>query len=112
LGNVRSDLAGRIAESCVGYFFASLDIPAAYLPERKNESEVDFILTVGDHRIPVEVKYQRRIDPVRDVVGLRQFMDRKINRSAFGVVVTRDDVNVELPDNIIAIPLKSVLLAR
>lgn len=107
-----ADLAGRIAESCVGYFFASLDIPVSYFPERRNEPEVDFILTAGDHKIPVEVKYQKRLDPSRDAVGIKQFMAKTVNRAAFGVLVTRDDISADLPANIIALPLKSLLLAR
>lgn len=107
-----SSLAGRIAESCVGYFFSSLDIPVSHLPERKGEREVDFVITAGDHRIPVEIKYQSRIDPVRDIAGLQQFMAKKANRATVGVLVTRDDFDGHLPDGIVAIPLKTMLLAR
>ena len=41
------DLAGRIAESTVGYFFASLTgLSVAHLPERSGDPEVDFVLTL------------------------------------------------------------------
>lgn len=107
-----ADLAGRIAESCTGYYFASLGLPVAYLPERRGNPEVDFILTVGDHRVPVEVKYQATIDPRRDCRGLVAFMSRPVNRAPVGVLVTREDHELELPDGIVALPLKSLLLAR
>ncbi|MBK9137686.1 MAG: ATP-binding protein [Verrucomicrobia bacterium] len=70
------DLAGRIAESVVGYFFKSIyGLGVHHFPERAAEPEVDFILTVGEQRIPVEVKYRRRIEHA-DTRGLRAFMDK------------------------------------
>lgn len=71
-------LAGHIAESVTGATLStisSLDI--AHLPERSGEPEVDFILTIGTRRIPLEVKYQRTIDPLRDTEGLRTFIELK-----------------------------------
>lgn len=106
------DLAGRIAESTAGYFLASLGLPISYLPERASESEIDFVLTAGDHRIPIEVKYQRSIDPVRDTKGPSRFIEKKVNRAPLGVIVTRSDSEVRLPNKIAAIPLKSLLLAH
>ncbi len=108
----QSDIAGRIAESCVGHFFASMDIPVSHLPARRGEPEVDFVITAGDHRIPVEVKYQKRIDPVRDVAGLQCFMAKSVNRAPIGVIVIRDDTKLEFPPGIVAVPLKTLLLAR
>ena len=68
-----TDLAGRIAESVVGYFFRSIPgLDVAHFPARSMEPEVDFVLTVGLQRIPVEVKYRRRVDQ-RDTMGLRSF---------------------------------------
>lgn len=106
-----SDLAGHIAESCAGYLFASIGLRPTYLPQRGGDPEVDFILNAGDYRIPVEIKYQRRIDPVRDVIGLQKFIGKKVNRAGFGVLITRHDVELDLPDGIIAVPLKTLLLA-
>ena len=58
-----SDLAGHIAESSVGYFLKSITgLDVAYFPERGAEPEVDFIITIGEQRIPVEVKYRQHID--------------------------------------------------
>lgn len=106
-------LAGHIAESVVGASLstvAGLDI--AYLPERSGEPEVDFVLTVGTRRIPIEVKYQRRIDPLRDTEGLRTFLEKSVNNALFGVLVTQTDI-VPLDDpRIIVLPLPSLLLLR
>jgi len=62
-----ADLAGHIAESVVGAYFTGIpNLDVAHFPERATEPEVDFVLTIGEKRIPVEVKYRRRIDPHRD----------------------------------------------
>lgn len=107
-----SALAGHIAESIVGYFLASLPgASLAWFPERGTELEVDFVLTVGDWRIPIEVKYRRRIDPHRDTLGLRAFIEKTANRAPFGVLVTLEATEV-LDPRIVALPLSSLLLMR
>ncbi len=108
-----SDLAGHIAESTVGYFFGNIPgLNVAWFPERGTEPEVDFILTVGDYRIPVEVKYRRRIDEFRDTLGLRAFLEKTVYHAPFGVLVTlTDDISVTDP-RIIPISLASLLLMR
>jgi predicted AAA+ superfamily ATPase len=58
-----SVLAEHIAENTVGYFLSSLlHLEMAHFQERGNEPEVDFILTVGEQRIPIEVKYCKKLD--------------------------------------------------
>ncbi len=95
-----SDLAGHIAESAVGYFL-----------ERGAEPEVDFVITVGERRIPIEVKYRRRIDH-KDTVGLRSFMDKAHYNAPFGILVTlTDDIASDDP-RIISLPLPSLLMMR
>src|SRR5439155_19422541 len=70
-----ADLAGHIAESAVGAYFGGVPhLDVAHFPERPTEPEIDFILTIGEKRIPVEVKYHRRIDPHRGTLGLRSFL--------------------------------------
>jgi predicted AAA+ superfamily ATPase len=106
-------LAGRLAESIVGYYFASIpNLDTAHQPERGADREVDFVLTVGDQRIPVEVKYRRRID-WEDSYGLRSFIEKAANRAPFGILVTLND---EMPRNedprIVSLPLSSLLLMR
>jgi len=108
-----TDLAGHLAESVVGAFLAGMPgLDIAHFPERPTEPEVDFVLTVGDRRIPLEVKYRRRIDPHRDTVGLRAFLERTHYNAPLGVLVTMDD-GVELPDpRIASVSLRSLLLMR
>jgi predicted AAA+ superfamily ATPase len=108
-----ADLAGHLAESVVGAYLS--DIPhldLAHFPERPTEPQVDFILTVGDKRIPLEVKYRQRIDVHRDTIGLRSFLEKTHYNAPFGVLVTLlDDVSV--PDRrIVPISLPSLLLMR
>jgi predicted AAA+ superfamily ATPase len=107
------DLAGHIAESITGYFLGGLPhLDLAHFPERGEEPEVDFILTVGERRIPLEVKYRQRIDSHRDTLGLRAFIEKSAYNAPFGVLVTmRDDAVVDDP-RIVAISLPSLLLMR
>lgn len=107
-----TDLAGRIAESIVGYFFRSIPgLDVADFPARSTESEVDFVLTVGLQRIPVEVKYRRRVED-RDTVGLRSFIDKSHYNAPFGVLVTLLDEVVSNDARIVPLPLSSLLLMR
>ncbi len=108
-----SDLAGPLAESTLGYFLACIpNLDLAHFPARGAEPEVDFILTVGTRRIPVEVKYRRRIDPHGDTRGIRAFLEKTVYNAPFGLLVTLDD-NVKLPDpRIIPISLSSLLWLR
>jgi len=80
-----STLAGHIAESVVGYFLGGLPhLDPAHFLERGTEPEVDFVLTAGERRIPLEVKYQQHIDPHGDTLGLRAFIQKTVynHRSA------------------------------
>ena len=107
------DLAGRIAESTVGYFFASLTgLSVAHLPERGGEPEVDFVLTIGEKRIPVEVKYRRVIDPLRDTFGLRAFLEKSVNNAPFGLLITRGDAPTVPDPRIVTVPLAALLIVR
>jgi hypothetical protein len=107
-----TDIAGRIAESTAGYFLRSIvGLDVAHFPERGAEPEVDYILTVGTQRIPVEVKYRRRIDH-DDTRGLRNFIERAHYNAPFGVLLTlADEVAVDDP-RIVSLPLSSFLLLR
>jgi predicted AAA+ superfamily ATPase len=73
---------------------------------------VDFVLTIGEKRIPVEVKYQRVIDPLRDTLGLRVFLEKAANNAPFGLLVTRDDETTVADPRIVCLPLKSLLMVR
>lgn len=108
-----TDLAGRIAESVAGYYLSSIQqLDVSHLPGRGAEPEVDFILTIGERRVPVEVKYQRRIDPQGDTRGLRAFIEKTVHNASFGVLVTLlDNVTVDDP-RIIPVSLPSLMLLR
>jgi predicted AAA+ superfamily ATPase len=108
-----ADLAGHIAESVLGgYLLGAGFNDIAHLPERKSDPEVDFVLTVGDRRIPIEVKYRRTIDSYRDTEGLRTFIETKVHNAEFGVIVTRDDGVAISDPRIVAVPLSSLMLLR
>lgn len=106
-------LAGHIAESVTGALLSaisSLDI--AHLPERGDDPEVDFVLTLGTKRIPIEVKYQRRIDPLRDTEGLRTFVEKTANNASFGILITQDDSVVASDPRVVNLPLSTLMLLR
>lgn len=109
-----SDLAVHIAESVVGYFLGTIPgLDLAWFPERGAEPEVDFVITVGEYRIPVEVKYRQRIDAHRDTIGLRAFIEKTVYRAPFGVLVTlSDDTVPDIDPRIVVLPLSSLLLMR
>ena len=73
--------------------------------------EIDFVLTLGTVRIPLEVKYQRRIDPLRDTEGMRTFMEKAVNNAPFGLLITQSPVTLADP-RIIPVPLSTLLLLR
>jgi len=108
-----TDIAGHLAESVLGYFLASVpNLEIAHFPARGAEPEVDFVLTVGTRRIPVEVKYRKRIDPHDDTRGLRAFVEKTVYNAPFGLLVTLED-DVRVPDpRIIPVSLSALLWMR
>lgn len=107
-----SDIAGRIAESAVGQLFKSIvNLAVHHFPERGSEPEVDFVLTVGDQRIPVEVKFRRRIDHA-DTRGLRAFIEKSVYNAPFGLLVTQADEGASDDPRIVSLPLSTLLLMR
>ena len=108
-----SDLAGHMAESIAGYFLGAIPgLDLAWFPERGAEREVDFVITVGEYRIPMEIKYRRHIDGHRDTLGIRSFLEKTVYNAPFGLLVTlTDDVAITDP-RIVTLPLSSLLLMR
>lgn len=108
-----ADLAGHIAESITGGYLSTIGgLDLAHFPKRAAEPEVDLVLTIGATRIPLEVKYQRRIDPWRDTEGLRSFLEHTAYNAPFGILVTQaDDVLVDDP-RIVPMPLSTLLAMR
>ncbi len=106
------DLAGRVAESIVGITLLGLSgLQVDHLPARRDEPEVDFVITVGTRRIPIEVKYRRQLRGSGVTQGLRSFLSRETYNAGFGVLVTQGDEPNPSPD-IVALPLSSLLLVR
>jgi hypothetical protein len=108
-----SDIAGRIAESAAGYFLASIPhLDLAHFPEREAEPEVDYVLTVGAVRIPLEIKYRLHINPHDDTRGLRAFLEKTVYNAPFGILVTMHD-GVSVPDpRILTLSLSTLLWMR
>ncbi|MCW5890383.1 MAG: hypothetical protein KIT14_07500 [bacterium] len=70
------------------------------------------MLTVGATRIPLEVKYRRRVDAMRDAEGLRSFLERTAYNAPFGLLVTQADGIVVDDPRIVALPLSTLLSLR
>jgi predicted AAA+ superfamily ATPase len=106
-------LAGHLAESVLGYFLSTIpNLDVAYFPARGIEPEVDFVLTIGTRRIPVEVKYRRKVDYHEDTRGLRAFLEKTVYNAPFGLLVTLDDEVTVYDPRIIPISLSSFLWMR
>ena len=101
-----SSLAGHIVESVVGYYLQGIPgIDVSWYPARQGEAEVDFVLTVGTQRIPIEVKY-RHDTPVE---GVSQFCGNPHHAAPFGIVVTQSREGA-IAGNVIAVPFSTFLL--
>lgn len=106
-------LAGHIAESVVGATVSTIpSLDVAHLPERRGEPEIDFVLTIGTKRIPLEIKYQQKIDPLRDTEALRTFLEKAINNAPFGLLITQSDQFPIMDPRIVAMPLSTFMLLR
>lgn len=106
-------VAGHIAESVVGATLSTIHgLDLAWLPERRGEPEVDFVLTIGTRRVPLEVKYQRTLDPLRDTEGLRAFLEKTANNAPFGLLITQTDEATSDDPRIVTIPLSTLMLLR
>lgn len=107
-----STQVGRVVESVLGYFLKGIPgVEVAWFPERPQEPEVDFILTVGMNRIPLEVKYRRSPPDGSALAGIRSFCGKPAYAAPFGIVVTQTAEGL-LGDDAVAIPLSTFLLLR
>lgn len=106
-----STSAGYIAESTLGSTAsATPGLGLSHAPGRGTDPGIDFVFVVGDCRLPVEVKYQCRIDPVRDTQGIRSFVKKSANRASFGLLITRTDTPLENDLHIVSMPLSTFML--
>jgi len=108
-----TDLAGHMAESALGYFLASFPfLTVNYYPARGIEREVDFVITIGARRIPIEVKHRKKVDYHEDTYALRAFLEKTVYNAPFGIIVTLDDDVTIYDPRIIQISLASLLWIR
>jgi predicted AAA+ superfamily ATPase len=105
-------LAGYIAESTVGIVLSAItNLDIAWLPAKDKNKEVDFVMILGNQRIPIEVKYRNTVRQ-RDLQGIIEFLDNSINQASFGIVITKNDgVTVE-DKRLICMPLSTFMLLR
>ncbi|MGZ4558751.1 MAG: ATP-binding protein [Mycobacteriaceae bacterium] len=106
-------IAGHLVESVVGYFLTTLTgLDVAHLPEQPGQPEIDFVVTIGTRRLPIEVKYQHRIEPETDTRALRAFLDKPANEAAIGLLICQDVPPRDLDPRLIPVPLRDFLLVR
>jgi predicted AAA+ superfamily ATPase len=107
-----STQAGHLAESVTGACLSTIGgLNLSHFPAREDVPEVDFVMTIGTHRLPMEVKYQRVVDPLRDTAALRRFIETEGNNAPFGLLVTQTAVTLDDP-RIVALPLSTLMLLR
>ena len=66
----------------------------------------------GSVRIPIEVKYRRRINSLEDTAGLRSFIEKSTYRAPFGILVTQNDIPTVTDPRIVEMSLSSLLMLR
>ena len=109
LSETVSTEAGHILEGIIGYQLKStpsLDI--SWFPMRRDEPEVDFILTSGLKRLPIEVKYRHGKPKNGDLAGIRSFCRKEKYNAEFGLVITQEYAG-PIGENVIAIPASTFL---
>ncbi len=104
--------AGHLIESVIGYFLRGVTgVELAWFPERSGQPEVDFVLTLGSQRIPIEVKYRSGDAPASAARGVTSFCEKAAYGAKFGIVITQDFGGL-VDERTIAIPASSFLLLR
>ncbi len=103
-------LAGHLVESIVGYFLQGIPgLDVAWWPARTDEPEVDFVLSIGMQRLPIEIKYSHRAPAHSDVTGVETFCSRAHYNAPFGLVITQD-AEGPIGKHTFALPAASFLL--
>ncbi len=102
-------VAGSIIESIIGYYLKGVpELEVAWFPQRRDEPEIDFVLTLGSKRIPIEVKYTRGSPGNSDIAGLESFCAQPKYNAPFGLLVTQEFAG-PIGDRVIAIPAPQFL---
>lgn len=103
--------AKHIAGSVLGATASNIrDLTTSLTPDPNRGPKLDFLLWAGDQQIPVAMKYQRRIDAVRDTQGIRSFLEAPANRAPFGLFITQEDPPAIDDPRVVAMPLSTFLL--
>ena len=101
---------GHLAESVVGAYLSTVPgIELSWLPETGSEGEIDFVITIGLKRIPVEVKYRRQVTN-SDSAHVRDFIKQPKYNAPFGIVITQERCGED--DGVFYIPLFALLGLR
>ena len=104
--------AGHLIESDIGYYLKGIPgSDVSWFPARNQEPEVDFVLTLGLQRIPIEVKYCRGRANSGDLAGLMSFCSQAKYNAPFGLLITQELSGV-LNENVIALPAYALLSVR
>ena len=107
-----STTAGHLIESDIGYYLKGIPgSDVSWFPARNQEPEVDFVLTLGLQRIPIEVKYRRSRPDAGDLAGLRSFCGQAKYNAPFGLLITQE-LSGTLDDTIVALPAYALLSVR
>lgn len=103
-------VAGHVMESIIGYHLKGiLGLDVAWFPARRKkrgqivEPEVDYVLTMGLQRIPIEVKYTRGRPTRKDLAGLESFCSQQKYNAPFGLCITQEIVGRQ-GKHVIAVP--------
>ena len=106
-----STLAGHVMESVIGYYLKGITgLDVAWLPEREHEQqpEIDYVLTIGLKRVPIEVKYVRGKLSKSHFAPLERFCSNPKYNAAFGLLITQE-TSGRLTDSVIALPAAAFL---
>ena len=107
-----STTAGHLIESDIGYYLKGIPgSDVSWFPARNQEPEVDFVLTLGLQRIPIEVKYRRGRPDAGDLAGLTSFCSQAKYNAPFGLLITQE-LSGPLNENIVALPAYALLSVR
>lgn len=107
-----STQVGRLVESILGYYLKGIPgVELSWFPERAGQPEVDFVLTIGTDRIPVEVKYRRSGPGASELVGIETFCGKPAYSADFGLIITQT-VEGPIGERAIAVPASTFLLLQ
>ena len=103
---------GHLIESVIGYYLNGIPgVELSWFPARTDEPEVDYVVTIGTNRIPVEIKYRRNDPTIADCAGIEAFCKRAAYSATFGLVITQG-AEGKVGDYTIAIPASTLLMLR